>query len=81
MAWPIVQWNGVPHYQAQGEFLIPVTPDTGAAVILLRENGGVGDGFSAIERGEPGFPAELENEVTWNEVAWNDPSPLRPHHW
>lgn len=76
MAWPIVQWNGVPHYQAQGEFLIPVTPDTGAAVILLRENGGVGDGFSAIEKGDPGLSPELAPAVVWNEVAHDDPSPL-----
>lgn len=76
MPWPIVQWNGARYYQAQGEFLIPVTPDTGAAVILLRENGGVGDGFSAIERGEPGFPAELEEKVIWNEVAYDSPAAL-----
>ncbi|MCV7255351.1 hypothetical protein H7J86_24615 [Mycobacterium hackensackense] len=76
MAWPIVQWNGVPHYQAQGDFLIPVDPSTGAAVIMLREDGGVGDGFSAIEKGDPGSPAELVNPVVWNEKAWDDPSPL-----
>lgn len=76
MAWPIVQWNGVPHYQAQGEFLIPVTPDTGAAVILLREDGGVGDGFSAIEQGPPGLSCELAEQVIWNEVAHDDPNPL-----
>lgn len=76
MAWPIVQWNGIRHYQAQGEFLIPVDPSTGAAVILLRENGGVGDGFSAIEKGDPGLPPELADAVVWNEVAYDDPSPL-----
>ena len=76
MAWPIVQWNGIPHYQAQGEFLIPVDPSTGAAVILLRENGGVGDGFSAIEQGPPGLSCELAEKVIWNEVAYDSPHAL-----
>lgn len=75
MAWPIVQWNGAPHYQAQGDFLIPVDPSTGAAVIMLRENGGVGDGFSAIEKGEPGVPAELANQIAFTELAHDDLTP------
>lgn len=75
MAWPIVMWNGVEHYQAQGDFLIPVTPETGAAVIMLRRDGGVGDGFSAIEKGDPGQHAEISNTVDITELDPDDTSP------
>lgn len=75
MAWPIVDWNGVPHYQAQGDFLVPVDPDTGAAIIMLKQDGGIGAGFAAIEQGPPGMHAELQEAINLTPLAHDDPSP------
>lgn len=74
MAWPIVTFNGAQYYQAEGTTLVPVDPSTGVAVILLKENGGVSDGFSAIEQGPPGVHAELDGTVNVTELEPGDPT-------
>ncbi|QDF19836.1 minor tail protein [Mycobacterium phage Fulbright] len=75
MAWPIVEYNGAPHYLGQGDFLIPVDPSTGMAVILLRQNGGIASGIVGVEKGDPGMPPNFHPDIPVTEMAWNDPTP------
>ncbi|AHG24340.1 minor tail protein [Mycobacterium phage MichelleMyBell] len=75
MAWPIVEYNGAPHYHGQGDFLIPVDPSTGMAVIMLRHDGGIGSGLTAIEKGDPGVPPSFDPDVPVTELAYDDPTP------
>lgn len=75
MAWPIVEFNGADHYKAEGTMLVPVDPSTGAAVVLMKENGGVTDGFSAIEQGEPGVHTEIDEQINATVLEYDDPTP------
>lgn len=75
MAWPIVQYNGIEYYQAEGMFLVPVDPSTGVAIIMLKRDGGIGSGFSAIETGPPGMHAEIDETINFTALAWDDPTP------
>lgn len=76
MAWPIVQYGGIDYYQGEGKFLVPVDPSTGAAIILLRHDGGIAGGFPAIEQGDPGDPALFqEGPISFTELAHDDPTP------
>lgn len=63
------------YYQAEGKFLIPVDPSNGVAVILLRPEGGIGNGFSAVEKGDPGKHAEIDEDVDYVELDYDDPTP------
>lgn len=74
MAWPIVQFNGEPHYQGTGTMLVPVN-GTGVAVVMMREDGGVMGGVSAIAQGPPGMHAELENAIAYTWLEPGDPTP------
>lgn len=74
MAWPIVQFNGEPHYQGTGTMLVPVN-GTGVAVVMMREDGGVMGGVSAIAQGPPGVHAELENAIAFTPLEPGDPTP------
>src|ERR1700752_1868733 len=62
------------YYQAQGQFLIPVDPSPGVAIIMLRPEGGIGSGFGAVEKGGPGKHAEIDTTVNFTSLAWNDPT-------
>lgn len=62
-------------YIAECQALIPVGPETGVAQILLRPKGGIGIGFTAIEQGEPGAAATIqEGPITFTELAYDDPT-------
>jgi hypothetical protein len=74
MPWPTVEFNGALYRQSEGTFLVPVDGSNGAAIILLKENGGVGVGFSAVEQGPPGVHAELDETINVTELEWNDPT-------
>jgi hypothetical protein len=76
MAWPKVTFNGALYYQAEGNVLVPVDPSTGAAILMLKENGGVADGFSAVEQGPPGVHAEIDPQINVTEIEADDPSAL-----
>lgn len=74
MAWPIVQFNGEPHYQGQGITLVPVN-GTGVSVVMLREDGGIVGGVSGVQQGPPGMHAELENAIAFTPLEPGDPTP------
>jgi hypothetical protein len=74
MAWPVVTYQGVQYRQAQGNFLVPVDASTGVAIIMLREDGGIGAGFQAIEQGPPGKHAEIDATVNFTPLAWDSPT-------
>lgn len=75
MAWPTVTFNGELYRQSEGLFLVPVDGSSGAAIILLKENGGVGVGFSAVEQGPPGVPANLSETVNLAALEPDDATP------
>lgn len=75
MAWPIVAYQGVDYYQAQGLFLVPVDPTTGVAIIMLRKDGGIGTGFVGIEQGAPGVHSEIDEIINFTALAFGDPTP------
>ncbi|MEE3066562.1 MAG: hypothetical protein VYA67_21910 [Actinomycetota bacterium] len=72
MAWPKTadgQW-----YIFEGQVLMPVDPTTGAPVILLRPQGGMGQSIPAVADGPPGKHAEIAEAINFNELAWDDPT-------
>lgn len=74
MAWPIVDFNGARYYQGQGITLVPVD-GTGVAHVLLREDGGIIGGVSAVEQGPPGQPAGLDPAIALTPLAFGDTTP------
>lgn len=73
MAWPkdpTGQW-----YVFDGQILMPVSPETGAPVLYLRPNGGIGQAIPAVEQGAPGKHAQLDTAINYTELAYNDPTP------
>ena len=74
MAWPKVDYLGTTYYKAEGVTLVPVD-GSGAAIIMLREDGGVIGGMSAIEKGDPGQPATIDPAINYTELAHDDPTP------
>ncbi|AMT72036.1 hypothetical protein [Mycobacteroides immunogenum] len=74
MAWPIVDFNGARYYQGQGITLVPVD-GTGVAHVLLREDGGIVGGVSAVEQGPPGQPAGLDPAIALTPLAFGDTTP------
>lgn len=72
MAWPTDpsgQW-----YVFDGQILMPVSPETGAPVLYLRPNGGIGQAIPAVAQGDPGLPPNLDNAINYTELAYNDPT-------
>lgn len=63
------------YYQFTGDILMPVSPETGAAVLLLRPKDGMGANIPAIERGEPGLPAAIDETINFTELDHDDPTP------
>lgn len=62
------------YYQAEGKILLPVDPD-GVAVVMLKPFGvGIGSGITAIEKGDPGVPANIDETVNYTELAASDPT-------
>lgn len=66
---PDGQW-----WRAEGELLLPVDP-RGVAVVMLRSKNGIGVGFSAVEKGDPGVPANFDTVVNHTSLAYDDPTP------
>lgn len=70
MSWPVTadgQW-----YIFEGQVLMPVDPSRGVATLLLRPSGGMGVAVPAIEKGDPGVPANLDTTVNFTALAYND---------
>ncbi|WP_078316200.1 hypothetical protein [Mycobacterium sp. D16Q16] len=74
MAWPIVDFNGARYYQGQGITLVPVE-GSGVAHVLLREDGGIVGGVSAVEQGPPGKHAQLDPAIALTPLAFADVTP------
>ncbi|ANN98207.1 hypothetical protein [Mycobacteroides abscessus] len=74
MAWPRVQFNGEWYRQGQGVVLVP-EEGTGVAVVMMREDGGVMGGVSAIEQGPPGKHAEFDSAIALTPLAPGDTTP------
>lgn len=74
MAWPIVDYNGLPHYKGTGTVLVPVD-GTGVAHIFMREDGGIIGGVSGVMQGDPGAPPGIQTTVNSVELAHDDPTP------
>lgn len=73
MSWPTTadgQW-----YVFDGQILMPVNPSTGAPVLYLRPNGGIGQAIPPVAQGDPGKHAEIDTVVNYTELAYNDPTP------
>jgi len=62
------------YYQAAGQVLLPVD-GSGAAIIMMRPEGGIGSGFSAVEQGDPGVHAELDTTINFTALEPGDPTP------
>ena len=74
MSWPTTADEQ--YYRFEGIVDIPIDPTTGVAVLLLRPQGGsAGEGIPAIEKGDPGTPADIHETINFTELAWNDPTP------
>lgn len=75
MSWPTTTYNGAAYYLFDGVALIPVDPSTGAAVLMLRPQGGMGVGIPAIADGAPGSAATFqEGAISFTELAYDDPT-------
>lgn len=73
MSWPTTsdgQW-----YIFDGQILMPVDPTTGAPVLLLRPQGGMGQGIPAVAQGSPGKHAQIDEAINLTELAHDDPTP------
>jgi hypothetical protein len=76
MSWPTTTYNGAQYYLFDGICLIPVDPSTGATVLMLRPQGGMGVGIPAIADGAPGAAAALQTgPIAFTELAPDDPTP------
>jgi len=73
MAWPL-NADGT-RWLFDGIVEIPVTPDAGAAILMLRPQGGMMVGVPPIAQGAPGVPARLATGINFNELAPDDPTP------
>ncbi|PVA66219.1 hypothetical protein [Mycobacteroides abscessus] len=71
MAWPVVDFNGIRYRQAQGLMLVPEN-GTGTAIVMLKEDGGVMGGVSAVEQGPPGQHAEFDSTIALTPLAPGD---------
>lgn len=92
MSWPTTP-DGL-WYQFEGDIRIPVDPATGAAMILLRPQGGIGVGIPPVAQGTPGkhatistainFTALEAGDVTADSASWTlitPPTDSTPGEW
>lgn len=74
MVWPKVQYNGESYYQSQGVVLVP-EDGSGVAIVMLKEDGGIVGGVSAIEKGDPGIPPDLAEAINFTPLEPGDATP------
>lgn len=76
MSWPTTTYNGVLWYIFEGRILMPVDPTTGAPILMLRPEGGMGVGIPPIADGAAGPAAALQTgPISFTELAAGDPTP------
>ncbi|AWH14419.1 minor tail protein [Mycobacterium phage TChen] len=75
MSWPTTPDGN--YYRFEGLIDIPVDPETGATILYLRPQGGMGVGIPAIAQGPAGQPAVIDTEpIQPVELEADDPTPL-----
>jgi hypothetical protein len=72
MSWP-TSADGL-WYVFDGQVQIPVDPSTGAPILLLRPQGGMGIGIPAIADGPPGKHAEIQEAINFTALHYDDPT-------
>lgn len=72
MSWPTTADGSA--YIFEGKILIPVNPETGAPVILLRPEGGMMLNVPAIEQGTPGKHAQIDTTINFTALEPDDPT-------
>lgn len=72
MSWPTTA-DGQ-YYLFEGQVLMPVDPETGMAMVMLRPQGGIGISIPAIEKGDPGQHAEIDETINFTALAPDDPT-------
>lgn len=76
MSWPTITYNGAQWYIFEGRILMPVDPSTGAPILMLRPEGGMGSGIPAVADGAPGAAAALQTgPISFTELAPDDATP------
>ncbi|WP_066904494.1 hypothetical protein [Mycolicibacterium houstonense] len=73
MAWPTTP-DGQ-YYQFEGNVQIPVSPETGAAILYLRPQGGMGVGIPPVAQGDPGVHAEIDEAINFTALEPGDSTP------
>lgn len=60
---------------AEGKLLLPIDPNGVAMVMLKPDGGGIGIGVTAVEKGQPGVPANIDSTPNFTVLAHDDPTP------
>lgn len=61
--------------QAEVKALLPVDP-SGVGILMIKPDGGaIGVGVTAVEKGDPGVPAELATAINFTALEPTDPTP------
>lgn len=73
MAWPTT--SDGQYYIFDGQILLPVDASTGAPILMLRPQGGMGQAIPAIEKGDPGVHAQIDPVINYTPLEYDDPTP------
>lgn len=74
MSWPLTP-DGE-RYLFEGIIEIAVHPETGASILMLRPQGGMGVGIPPIAQGAPGKHAAIDTTINVTELEAGDPTAL-----
>src|SRR5690606_32019953 len=61
-------------YIMECQTLLPVDPDIGVALLAIRPQGGMGQNIPAIEKGDPGKHAQIDNAINFTALEPDDPT-------
>ena len=70
MSWPTTADGN--YYLFEGQVLLPVDPEAGAAVLHLRPQGGISQTIPAIEKGDPGKHAQIDTAINFTALEPDD---------
>jgi len=60
---------------AEGKLLLPIDPNGVAVIMVKPDGGGIGIGVTAVEKGEPGVPANIDPTINFTALAHGDTTP------
>lgn len=73
--WPVVEYQGTKYRRGEGFVLIPVDGSQGVAIIMVKNDGLVMSGITAVAQGDPGPAAVFQTgPIEFTELAHNDPT-------